>query len=117
MQCPFWKEQINDGATVCRFCGKEQFQEKQRKTEQRARTIVAIVMVLFAVVVGIMVLSSLTGTESGQEIAAAYQQQCIDNKGYGQWFGSSGVSLEQFCKGVGLAQAAKDRCRDHPESC
>jgi hypothetical protein len=38
MQCPFCKEEIVDGAKVCRFCGRDQpltREEKARRSEQR----------------------------------------------------------------------------------
>lgn len=41
---------------------------------------------------------------------------CIRNKGYGAWVGSSGVSLEQFCNIAGNAKALDEHRRDHPEN-
>lgn len=41
---------------------------------------------------------------------------CIRNKGFGAWVGSSGITLEDFCAGVGDTKALLDHRRDHPEA-
>lgn len=48
------------------------------------------------------------------EFAEQYKQDCIRDKGNGEWYGSSGLSLEQFCEAAGNLQALEADRKEHP---
>lgn len=50
-----------------------------------------------------------------QDIARDEAADCVRNKGGGHWRGSLGVTLEQFCQGVGNIQALTAHRKAHPE--
>lgn len=49
------------------------------------------------------------------DIARDAAASCVRNKGGGHWRGSLGVTLEQFCEGVGNIQAMTAHRKAHPE--
>lgn len=56
-----------------------------------------------------------TSTGTYLDIANDKAAVCVEHKGYGQWVGSSRVSLADFCKDVGNLQMFEQLKRDHPE--
>lgn len=51
------------------------------------------------------------------EVAAQYANQCVDAKGFGGWRGSSGTSLDDYCKLWGVTTARKEMCKEYPQAC
>ena len=49
------------------------------------------------------------------DLARDEAAKCVRNKGGGHWRGSLGVTLEQFCEGVGNIRALAEHKKDHPE--
>lgn len=75
-----------------------------------------VVAGLLGLIVVIFAAGLAYGPKTYKELADDYSVQCVRNKGYGGWVGSSGLSLEEFCEGVGNAKALLDHRRDHPEA-
>ncbi len=42
-------------------------------------------------------------------------KNCLAEKGFGNWVGSSGVTLEKFCQGAVALQNIEQDKREHPE--
>ena len=76
------------------------------------------------IVVGILgillIVGSIPGTGgsiSYAELAENYKADCVAAKGYGNWRGSLGVSLADFCKASGVIKARQEMCSKFPEDC
>jgi hypothetical protein len=75
---------------------------------------ILILLVLF------LIIGSIPGTGGSRtyaETAQVYKQECIRAKGYGEWRGSSGVPLDNFCELAGVVRARKEMCAEYPEDC
>ena len=112
MQCPFCKETINDSATVCPHCRRDQAAAIARKREDHG---VWIVPVVGLALLGLLLLFVIGTPRTYGDIAAKETADCIRYKGNGAWVGSSGVTLEQFCKSAGQLKALEQERQDHPE--
>lgn len=64
---------------------------------------------------GMLALGAILGPETYADVAGAAARDCVRNKGDGNWTGSSGLTLEEYCKGVGAVRALEAEKRDHPE--
>lgn len=60
--------------------------------------------------------SVVTQPRSYKDIAADFAAQCVDDDGDGAWVASSGMTLEEFCRGVGAFKALRQARHDHPEA-
>lgn len=63
----------------------------------------------------VLLIAVLAVTPSSMTVAEYYASECVGQKGYGEWRGSMGATLEQFCKVSGQLKAAEDDRRKHPE--
>jgi hypothetical protein len=80
MKCAFCFEEMNDGATVCKVCAREQPLNQQDQTEKILRTIVIVLGSICAVVfVGYVVWSTIDGMERGAAVARIVQ--CVHEHG------------------------------------
>lgn len=72
------------------------------------------------VVVGLLVVlflyAAATAPKTVGELAERYKQDCIRDKGNGNWQASSGISLEKFCEASGDYQALMEDKKEHPEA-
>jgi hypothetical protein len=55
-------------------------------------------------------------TATYQDLADVRTERCVMEKGYGRWVGSSGVTLQQFCRAEGQLEATQQARKDHPEA-
>lgn len=78
-------------------------------------------IILALIILGlILIIGSIPGTGGSRtyaETAEVYKQECIREKGYGEWRGSSGVTLDNFCGLAGVVRARKEMCAEYPEDC
>ncbi|MBX3447554.1 MAG: hypothetical protein KF765_12440 [Parvibaculaceae bacterium] len=86
----------------------EAVQQSERRKHWRdaAMWIIGIPLFLFIIIV------IAEGPKTQIEIDT---EQCIREKGFGNWRGSLGISLEQFCKASAQYKAILQHRRDHPE--
>lgn len=72
-----------------------------------------------AVIFVLLMLAGKGGNGGGNytyaDLAKDKAEECVRKKGFGEWRGSMGVSLEKFCEGVGNLAALKQHRADHPE--
>ena len=112
MQCHHCKEEIIDGAKICRFCGRDAPEEARRKRNRRFGFyyFIAAIVAIFGII-----LIANGQPKTYQKIAGEYASDCVINKGWGHWIGSLGVTLEDFCKSAGLLHALEEQKKDHPQ--
>jgi|GEM_PF-7068145 hypothetical protein len=64
----------------------------------------------------LFVYAAATAPKTVGELAEIYKQDCIRDKGSGNWQASSGMSLEKFCETSGDYQALIEYKKQHPEA-
>lgn len=103
--CKECGHQVSTTAKSCPQCGAK---PKTRKLW------LWIPLWLFAAV---FVYGAVTGPKNTTELAEMEAQACMRRQGDGEWRGSSGVSLETFCKTKGAIIGIKRACELNPSKC
>jgi hypothetical protein len=115
MKCEWCEGEISEEARACKHCGRI---TAQGKAEKNTKTIGCFAIGLISVFV-IFIILVLIGSNSKpvtyRDLADQKAEDCVRHKGYGQWYASSGLTLQEFCKGVGSLDALEQERRDHPE--
>ena len=65
----------------------------------------------------LFVYGSMTGPVTTADLARMETESCIRHKGDGDWRGSSGLTLEEFCRGKGALIGLKRACEIDPAKC
>jgi len=80
---------------------------------------ILIIITLFFIVgqLGSLFGNSQKSSNPYADLARDNAAECLREKGAGQWQGSMGGTLEQFCDAAGKLAALHQRCLDHPEQC
>lgn len=71
--------------------------------------------ILVAAAVSVVLLTGCGKPRTYGDLAKEEAQRCVDRNGYGDWVGSSGISLQEFCDRIGMLKAGAQLRRDHPE--
>jgi hypothetical protein len=73
-------------------------------------------------ILGVLLLIGFCTSDGGNRQPYTYQDlardkaaECVRNKGYGNWVGSMGMTLEKFCEAAGNLSALQQHRKDHPE--
>lgn len=111
MHCTHCNEILIETAKICRSCGNDTPATVRRKRDRRWGAF----YILTALVIGFVVLAIAITPRTYGDIAKDEENNCLLNKGYGSWTGSSGMTLDQFCKTAGRLKALQQERQDHPE--
>lgn len=80
------------------------------------KTFLSIATVAVIMLFGAMILGIGMAPKNPQEELAQDTERCVRAKGNGQWFGSMGVSLADYCRYVSMASMLSDDRKEHPEN-
>lgn len=103
--CKDCENQVSTDAKACPQCGA-----RIPKTKWWLWGPIAFIIVIF-------VWGAITGPKNTVELGEMETQRCMRNQGDGEWRGSSGVSLETFCKAKGAMTGIKRACELSPARC
>jgi hypothetical protein len=85
------------------------------KSPRRRRLLIGVGVVA-GLFVALFLYAAATAPRTVGELAEMYKQNCIRDKGSGNWQASSGISLEKFCEASGDYQALMEDKKRHPEA-
>lgn len=68
-------------------------------------------------VVFVYLYGAMSGSMTTTDLARMEMESCIRNKGDGDWRGSGGLTLEEFCKGKGALIGLRRACEIDPSKC
>jgi hypothetical protein len=111
MQCERCEGEISDTAKACKHCGADTAVGRAERREKRAGP-ARVIFVIAACVAITFMLIFLVGLANPRTDV----QRCIDHKADGNWVASSGVTLEEFCKGSVALQSLEADRKAHPEN-
>ena len=97
--------QVSNSAKACPKCGAKM---------PRTKWWLWIPLAFFLL---ITVIALLTDPITTAELAEIETASCIRNKGNGEWRGSSGVTLETFCRIKGTTKGFEKLCEIDPSKC
>lgn len=115
---------------ACRECGKEMSSTAKACPQcgalpRRGMSWIAkVLLFLVSLPAALMLLGLLASKTDGSavvttygELAAQKAERCIRNKGEGEWRGSMGITLAEFCKAAANLEVLRMVCKEDPARC
>jgi len=119
MQCERCEGEISQTAKACKHCGALTLAGKaeERKIQsEKPIGCLSWIGISLGVLVAVFIISSLLSPhETVEQWHERLKSRCIANNGEGEWVGSSGMTLDQFCDGAASLQILEADKKAHPE--
>ena len=104
---------------TCKDCGHKVSTDAKACTQCGARILKTKwwLWILLGLIFLFFVIAVKNGPKDTVELGNMETERCIRNQGDGEWRGSSGMSLETFCKTKGALTGIKRACEINPSKC